>query len=220
MVASMRRLGIALASLLLAAVGFPAAAQAVYHGEPVTLASESSWVATVKSDRGAVCTGSLVNSRWVLTAAHCLGGKISVKFGAKSDEQPRQVVREVQFGRGDAAMLELSAPVTDRSPIPLATEAPKEGQKGTVLGVGGTPTLSKGEVGVIGFYTSHNTAMFVTQSYNGAGPQQGDSGGPTISGGKLIGVTSSIGARAEDGTIQANHVQVSALVPWINGLIK
>lgn len=112
-------------------------AQAIVGGSPVTN-NTFAFVAEItdSSVGGGACTGSLIDASWVLTAAHCVKvttsvGNLTVRVGNTQRDaggdyrRVSQIVRNVNYtaypksGFHDEALLQLSNPVTDVTPIKL-----------------------------------------------------------------------------------------------------
>jgi secreted trypsin-like serine protease len=56
----------------------PPAPPSIIGGETV---SSAPWGVQVSSSSGSFCSGSIIAAQWVLTAAHCLGGTMTVRVG-------------------------------------------------------------------------------------------------------------------------------------------
>ncbi len=126
----------------------------VYNGEFV---QNPSWIAAIYDDDFYTCTGTLVHSLWVLTAAHCVddpAGPIAVGVGGDYwflGEYREAVQIKIHPGYDpddpssvDLAMIKLASPVATTW-LPLIaspTEQPKLDQQLLVVGWGETYTSS------------------------------------------------------------------------------
>lgn len=160
------------------------------------------------SDRGAICTATLIGCRTVLTAAHCLCQReecdvsgplvpasslaVSFQYGpvvrvASYDVHPNFSDREQV---DDVAILHLTQSVPGIAPATInTTRTPSFGTRGTVLGYGLASENNESSAGIkrIGRYSSINcnedglpnaTNLCFFFAPSDAGICSGDSGGP------------------------------------------
>ncbi|MEW2581543.1 serine protease [Streptomyces syringium] len=118
-------------------------AHALVNGSPVPDVGTYPWMAQVATERSA-CGGALLNDRWVITSAHCVAGRKSVRIrlgqlrwkvsmwaGDAENREVRRIVEHPEHDRrwlpiNDIALLELEESVTFTraiQPVPLPSEA-------------------------------------------------------------------------------------------------
>jgi hypothetical protein len=166
-------------------------------------------------DGGFCCTGTLVDPRHIITAAHCIDYKTGPNRStfryvnnagvASSAVHDRAYSLGRDLGTGDVALLRLVAPITDATPASIASRPPEGGTTVTAFGFGcqdrgsGVDPMSK---------------QFLTYS-NGQRTSvncPGDSGGPRVigterGGGEIFQINSGFN-RGSGGDINADAVNI------------
>lgn len=172
-------------------------------GTPVA-SGDTTYAYTAQLDVGGNtrgCSGVLVDSEWLLTAASCFvddpaaslavpAGKPALKTTATigrsdlsgTDGAVREVVELVPRTDRDVVLARLNRPVTGVAPVALATTAPTAGEELKFAGYGRTKTEwapLKLHTGAFSVDASAATTATVTGK-NGAAACMGDSGGPVV----------------------------------------
>ncbi|NEB19475.1 trypsin-like serine protease [Streptomyces coelicoflavus] len=186
------------------------------------------------------CSGTLVSSEWVLTAASCFADNpaadLTVPAGAPQvktvatlpDGRIRNVVELRPHGERDLVLARLAQPVTDVDPIVVSATAPTAGQDLIVAGHGRTAEewapLNK-HAGTFAI-TAVSGGDLVMSGKDGASVCEGDAGGPVfrmVDGRPtLVGINSRsnqvgcFGIESAEGTpSEATGTRVDDLSAWI-----
>ncbi|QNP71888.1 S1 family peptidase [Streptomyces roseirectus] len=179
-------------------------------GTPATGTTYGYTAQILVGDYARGCSGVLVDTEWLLTAASCFAadpasaltvpaGKPAQKTVATigrtdlsgTDGAVREVVELVPRTDRDVVLARLNKPVAGVTPAVVSTAAPTAGEQLTYAGYGRT----KSEWVPLKLHTGTLTvdsAGSGTASVTGVGGAacQGDSGGPVVRGGQLVGLNS------------------------------
>ena len=220
-----RRLLSVFACLLVALVpilGTAPPAQAILNGADAS--DPVGAVQIILKDGTRLCTGTLINPGWVLTAKHCItdsGARPADTYVLLGDLRYRQGERHdvqqfFEHPTSDAALVKLTTR-TDRIDmvLPYGYNDPAIGAPATIKGWGATlahptnpATTLQASSNIVATLPGGSDTMVLT-STDGSRPQNGDSGGSVTIHGLLCGVHSS------SGPLTSTEVKTSALVTWV-----
>ncbi|SDY23827.1 Trypsin [Micromonospora pattaloongensis] len=196
-----------------------AAPQPIIGGGTV---SSAPWAAAVLSNGSFTCSGTIIASRWVLTARHCLGGTMSVRVGSVN-RTSGGVTSGVTatYSQSDLALLQLSTAI-NTSYVTLSSSYPPVGSNNSIYGWGMTCYSGCSASTVLKTATVQVTSTNVTDAYGGRAIRstrvngnawRGDSGGPQFYNGAQVGVASTA-----DGQSIQNYGSVAYNRSWIRSV--
>ena len=183
-----------------------------------------SWGAQIYVSGAFNCSGTVISSRWVMTARHCLGSTMRVKVGSNALGSGTDVAVDQQqiSPNGDIALLHLTSAVS-ASPITLGSGDPATGSTNQLYGWGRTtPTgpassvLKVANVQVTGRSTdAYGGRAIQSVGINGSA-WKGDSGGPELANGVQVGVASTVQNQTGSNTRGTNNYgSVASSRSWI-----
>lgn len=197
------RLSALAAALIAGPLALCAAPASAVTGTPATDTTYGYTAQLTMGDHTRGCSGVLVDTEWLLTAASCFVDDPAAGLGApagapklkttatigrsdltSAEGAVRQVVELVPRTDRDVVLARLNRPVTNVAPVALATAAPTAGEELKFAGYGRTKTEwapLKLHTGAYTVASAAATTAAVTGK-DGAAACMGDSGGPVVRG--------------------------------------
>jgi len=173
------------------------------------------WGAQVRA--GGFCSGAVIAPMWVLTASHCGRGG-SVLVGSQRLGQGRSIRVAQDFTDGDMALKRLASPANVSRYLPWSATAPPMGATVQIYGWGGTSapggplarSIKVANVRVVGIGRTINGAPINGQAYFG------DSGGPMVYNGQVIGTcTGPVGGGSDPTRLTVAYQSAPQRAAWI-----
>lgn len=202
------------------------------------------WVAALLQNGQQGCGGSLIAPQWVVTAAHCVTGQANptqVRLGSLNRTSGGQVIAIAQKfvhpsyspsninGGNDIALLRLQTAVSGITPITMGSSSPSAGTAVRLYGWGQTTPQAGGDRGsdqlkqldtqiiAASNCTNYRTGDLCVRGTTTATACYGDSGGPALVNGVLVGATSRAGGNDSTcGRTNALYTDVVYFRNWIN----
>lgn len=184
--------------------------------------SSAPWAAAVFSNGSFTCSGTIIASRWVLTARHCVSGTMSVRVGSVNRTSGGVTSGVSSYStRYDLALLQLSTAIST-SYVTLSGSYPPVNSTNSIYGWGMTCYEGCGASTTLKTANVRVTSTNVTDAYGGRAIRstrvngnawRGDSGGPEFYNGAQVGVASTA-----DGVNIQNYGSVAYNRAWITSV--
>ncbi|GGJ77785.1 hydrolase [Pilimelia anulata] len=178
-----------------------------------SLAKEGPWAVAIMVNGSQNCSGTIIASRWVLTAKHCANANNKFLIGNIDREagQPRTATRSVSHPSADIILYEINEAVSTTY-AKLTSAAPSVGSTEQAYGYGRTEAGRDSRyLKVANMRITKVGSVFIDAAKADGYTGPGDSGGPILQNQELIGVHSYGDTNA--GT--SGHVNVATYRQWI-----